>query len=115
MVAPLWLLATLAGTWFLWRYANVPGEGASAPTRWPSDARVNLSRQGDTLVMFAHPQCPCTRASLAELERIIAKSQRAVTPWIVFYKPLHTDDGWEQTDLWRTAAAIPGGARHQRS
>ncbi len=73
-----------------------------------ADARVELSRQGDTLVMFAHPQCPCTRASLAELERIISKSQGTVTPWIVFYKPSHTDDGWERTDLWRTAAAIPG-------
>jgi hypothetical protein len=108
LVAPVWLLATLVGTWFLWRYANVPGERASAPTRWPSDARVELSPQGDTLVMFAHPHCPCTRASVAELERIISKCQGAVTPWIVFYKPSHTDDGWERTDLWRTAAAIPG-------
>ena len=46
MVAPLWLLATLFGTWFLWRYANVPGEGAVAPTRWPSDVRVELNRRG---------------------------------------------------------------------
>jgi hypothetical protein len=108
LVAPLWLLATLVGTWFLWRYANIPGERALPPTDWPRDARVELSPNGATLVMFAHPHCPCTRASMAELERIIAKSQGAVAPWIVFYKPSHTADGWEQTDLWRTAAAIPG-------
>ena len=38
VVAPMWLLVTLAGTWFLWRYANVPGESASPPTHWPHDA-----------------------------------------------------------------------------
>jgi hypothetical protein len=58
--------------------------------------------------MFAHPHCPCTRASLAELERLVARAGGAITPWIVFYKPSTADSDWEQTDLWRKAQAIPG-------
>jgi glyoxylase-like metal-dependent hydrolase (beta-lactamase superfamily II) len=42
------------------------------------------------------------------LEEIVARHRGKVTPWIVFYKPSSTGDDWDQTDLWRTASAIPG-------
>jgi hypothetical protein len=58
--------------------------------------------------MFVHPRCPCTRASLGELEKIIAHCQGKFTPWIVFMKPKHSPSEWEHTDLWQTANAIPG-------
>src|SRR5690606_15268575 len=51
---------------------------------------------------------PCTRASLGELEKIVARFQGDVTPWVVFLKPAGSDGHWDQTDLWTTAAAIPG-------
>jgi hypothetical protein len=38
----------------------------------------------------------------------VARFQGAVTPWFVFYKPADSDKSWDQTDLWATAAAIPG-------
>jgi glyoxylase-like metal-dependent hydrolase (beta-lactamase superfamily II) len=57
--------------------------------------------------MVAHPHCPCTRASLAELERIIARCRGAVTAHVLFLKPGRSPQDWEKTGLWRTAAAIP--------
>jgi hypothetical protein len=108
VLAVVWTCATVAGMWLLWRYAFTAGVAADAPARWPGDALVKLSQRGPTLVMFAHPHCPCTRASMAELERILAKSPDDVTPWIVFYKPADADDSWEKTDLCRWAKAIPG-------
>lgn len=38
----------------------------------------------------------------------MARFPRAVAPWVVFFKPLGSDDSWDQTDLRTTAAAIPG-------
>jgi hypothetical protein len=58
--------------------------------------------------MFAHPKCPCTRASIAELERIMSQCRGQIKPWIVFYKPADADAHWPQTDLWRRAESIPG-------
>ena len=108
VLAVVWTCATAAGMWFLWRYAFTAGVAADAPVRWPGEGLVKLNPLGPTLVMFAHPHCPCTRASMAELERILAKSPGEVKPWIVFYKPADADDTWEKTDLCRWAEEIPG-------
>lgn len=45
---------------------------------------------------------------MGELEKIVARCQGKVTPWIVVYKPSQSEANWEQTDLWHTADAIPG-------
>jgi hypothetical protein len=58
--------------------------------------------------MFAHPRCPCTRASLGELEKIMARCQGAVDARVVFLQPAGQSEDWCQTDLWRSAAGIPG-------
>jgi hypothetical protein len=109
MLAALgWMGVTVLGMFCLWRYANTPGEAAGAPDYWPQDALIQLVPNQPTLVVFAHPHCPCTRASLSQLARLMAKCRGKVTPTIVFYKPNDAAEGWEQTDLWRTAAAIPG-------
>jgi len=58
--------------------------------------------------MLAHPHCPCTRASIGELARLMAQAQGRVTAYALFVKPAGSSDDWENTDLWRNAAGIPG-------
>lgn len=108
-VAIIWIATTLAGLAILWKYSNTPGSTSHPPLKWPSNVRLERSANGPTLVMFLHPHCPCSRATVGELERIAAKTQEhPLSPWIVFYKPTTAEQGWEQTDLWRAAEAIPG-------
>jgi hypothetical protein len=58
--------------------------------------------------MFLHPQCPCSRASLDELDTLLARA--AVRPAVkaVFVRPAGMEPGWEREGLWSSAAAIPG-------
>jgi hypothetical protein len=58
-------------------------------------------------VFLAHPQCTCTRASLDELTRVLARAPRPPKTYVLFLKPAESEAGWEQTDLWRAAAALP--------
>jgi hypothetical protein len=58
--------------------------------------------------MLAHPHCPCTRASIGELALLMAHSQGRVTAYVLFLKPAGFSDDWEKTDLWHSAASIPG-------
>jgi len=108
LAAAIWICATMAGMWLLWRYAATAGSAAAAPACWPGDGLVKLNTDGPTLVMFAHPHCPCTRASVAELDRMLAKCPVHVKTWIVFYKPSSAEQGWERTALWDSAEAIAG-------
>ena len=106
--AILWLCAVSTGLWMLWGYENSPGAGAQPPKRWPAESRMERAPDGMTLVMLAHPHCPCTRASIGELDSIMAHAQGRVTAYVLFLKPAGFADDWEKTDLWKSAASIPG-------
>ncbi len=58
--------------------------------------------------MLAHPKCPCTRASIGELAQIVAETQGKLTAYVLFTKPQGAGADWDDTELRRSAAAIPG-------
>jgi hypothetical protein len=58
--------------------------------------------------MLAHPHCPCTRASIGELAQIMADTQGKLNAFVLFIKPTGAGTDWDDTELRRSAAAIPG-------
>jgi hypothetical protein len=105
----IWFLTVGAGVAVLWNYENTPGAtAAAAPDQWPENSHIQRATNRATLVMMVHPHCPCTRASVGELARLMAQAQGRVTAYVLFAKPPNLSKDWEQTDLWETATAIPG-------
>jgi hypothetical protein len=104
----LWLGAVGTGLWAVWAYDNRPGPAAAAPPQWPSTTALVPNSAGATLVFLAHPQCTCTAASLDELAEILARASTRPRTYVLFLKPSGVEDGWEQTELWRRAAQLPG-------
>jgi hypothetical protein len=104
----LWIAVLAVGFTLLWSYKLRPGDAAGPPDGWPAESRVGLSLDRATLVLFAHPRCPCTRASLAELARLMSGLGDRVSATVVFFRPRDADATWDETDLWPRAAAIPG-------
>lgn len=102
-----WLSVVIIGIWLLWGYENKPGIAADPPRQWPAASRIQLSQDHATLVMLAHPHCPCTRASIGELASIMAHSQGRVRAYVLFITPQGSSSDWEQTDLWQSASDIP--------
>ena len=103
-----WLSVVGVGLRLLWDYENTPGIAAEPPRQWPTDSRIQLAQDQATLVMLAHPHCPCTRASIGELASIMAHSQGRLSAYVLFLKPEGFSDAWEETDLWQSASYIPG-------
>lgn len=104
----LWIPAVGYGINMLWRYSTTAGLPAEPPSEWPRLAPIERTAGRSTLVMFAHPKCPCTRASLGELAIIVAHGRDRVNAVVFFYRPSAGPGEWTQTDLWQTATAIPG-------
>ena len=104
----LWLCAVGVGLWTLWGYQNTPGLAATPPPQWPAGSHLQPDLSRATLVMFAHPHCPCTRASVGELARLMTQAQDRMTAYVLFMRPANFPVEWEKTDLWASAAAIPG-------
>lgn len=104
----LWLCAVGAGIAVVLNYQNIRGATGMTPEHWPKGTQLSLDASHDTLLMFAHPKCPCTRASMEELNRILANCHGRVTTHVLFFKPSQFSADWSQTDLQSSAAAIPG-------
>jgi len=104
--AGLWILALSVGFYSLVKYEVTPGAATAITNTWPADATTSRSAGRFTLVMAAHPRCPCTRASIEEVSRLLERSASPVDAHILFFKPLGAD--WAPTDLWHQAVAIPG-------
>ena len=92
----------------LWRHDTAQGTVGVAPTKWPSEAAVELSTDTSTLIMAAHPHCPCTRASVNELARVMAEAGGKIRAYVLVLQPANAEPTWSDTGLERTAAAIPG-------
>ena len=93
--------------YFLWAYDNAPGVAASAPQEWPGHTTLVRASDRPTLVLLAHPQCDCTRATLDELAEVLARAPRPPKTYVLFLRPAGFAAGWEQTPLWRTAKSLP--------
>src|ERR1700722_18251613 len=104
----LWLSAVGVGIAMVFGYENTSGAAGTAPKQWVSGTSIPLDPVRDTLIMFAHPRCPCTSASLDELNRLLAQSGGHIAAHVLFFKPPGSPPDWTHTGLWRNAAAIPG-------
>jgi hypothetical protein len=108
----VWVPAVAYGFSILLQYSNTPGVAEATPIVWPHGAMVALNGKGSTLMLFAHPQCPCSRASLGELARILALAGNRLDANVFFYSSPHEPESWVQSDLWKQADEIPGVRVH---
>ncbi len=107
-IGVLWLCAVGAGLGIMLNYETALGTAATPPKQWPAGSRIRRDPRLATLVMLAHPHCPCTRASIGELAVLMARLQGRLPAYVLFLRPRGSSEDWEKTDLWRTAASIPG-------
>jgi len=60
-----------------------------------------------TLIMFVHPRCTCTPASLREMQAVVAQTTTPVTSWVLLLKPQYTDDDWNGTAVAELVHRVP--------
>ena len=103
-----WGLSLFLGWRSLLSYESTPGSASSAVSAWPSDSKIARAADRPTLIMLAHPHCPCTRASVEELAKIMAQTSRKPAAYVLFLKPEGSASDWDDTALRKLAASIPG-------
>lgn len=104
----VWLTSVLAGMYLMWRYESTPGHAEATQAFWPAASAIVPATDRPTLLMFLHPHCPCSRASLTELTAILSETNHRVDARILFNQPPGVEDDWWQTELYGEALAIPG-------
>jgi hypothetical protein len=104
----LWLAGVGGGAKMMWDYETTSGAPGSPPPRWPAASRVKRRPGRATLLLMAHPQCPCSRATIGELSTLVTQLGERPTVYVLVFKPRDFPSGWERSDIWTAAARIPG-------
>lgn len=107
------LVAGLLGLLALGAYEATPAREQSWPLVWPLNSQLNSHGQGGLsfdpaaphTVMFVHPHCPCTVASVEELCDVLRDTASRAT--LVVYEPANVDTAWVDGPLWHLAAQHP--------
>jgi hypothetical protein len=102
-----WAICALIGFWALLNYELTPGESALTEKQWPAETSVALDRDKPTLVVFFHPLCPCSKASMGELEKLATDCPDRFALQIVFVVPPEIHESWEQSRLVTAAGRLP--------
>jgi hypothetical protein len=102
-----WGLVVAFGLFVLLRYSTTPGEFTNAPSQWPAHTHLAKSAEFPTLILFGHPHCPCSEASVGELDGIVAKVNQRLDVRVVFVVPKQAGKDWRNTRLWTNAKRIP--------
>ncbi len=108
-VLAVWVSAVGLGLGGAAYASSRPGRAASAPHDWPSETHLVRTVGRPTLLLFVHPRCPCTRASLRELSRTMARAQGRIDVTILMSGPTKADHvPFGGLDAFELARAVPG-------
>jgi hypothetical protein len=105
----LWLAACGAGLLWVLELGATPGvRGVGPPEVWPVKSTLAGPSGRARLLLFLHPRCPCSTATVGELERLVAECHGRLDVTALFIAPEGTPPGWTATALRERVEAIPG-------
>jgi hypothetical protein len=102
-----WLGGSGWGMWRLSAYSLAPGAQGIAPAHWPAGSRLARNPGEFTAVIGLHPECPCSQATLEELDAIFAQAGGRLQAQLLFVALPGLPAG-PGSALWERARRIPG-------
>jgi hypothetical protein len=101
-----WCLLVAVGLCAMAVYELTPGAGVNFHTHWPVGTTISRASDHPTLVMFVHPCCPCSLASLTELSSLAERCHDRLRVRIVFVRPAGLDRRAHCSQLWKKAEEV---------
>lgn len=103
----LWMLLLAAGAGALSRYEFKGSATTGLTDHWPDNPIIRLDSERPTLVMFLHPRCPCSAASLAQLDRVLRLYPGRFRTWVLIVRPASVPKAWEEGTNAEAARRLP--------
>lgn len=102
--AASWLGAIGVGGLAMLNHAYSAGVAGTVDQHWPAGDKLSWTRSRPALVMVLHPNCPCSAASVEQLDRLLSAFPGAVEAFAVFRPSTTSNPG----AVRRHAERIPG-------
>lgn len=109
----LWAVGTL-GAW-VWatnyEFTSYSENQSIVSEHWPDSSNLRHAEDRPTLLCFIHPRCPCTRASVHEIGRVLTGTGltegQQPNVIVVASMPDGASDDWKDTPTVRQATELP--------
>lgn len=113
LIVGCWLTLVLVGFVALLRYKGTPGSSLVAaslpvPEDYPEAVSLPHNATRPTLLMFAHPRCPCTVASLGELEAIVTQCPELQPATVIVTLPPGAPADWKLAPIVERTQHLSG-------
>jgi hypothetical protein len=106
-----WGILVTGGALALTANAGRGSVAEKVPASWVENPYVTRASDRATVLVFVHPRCPCSRATLRELERDLVSGAPSEVH-VFFVQPRGAAAGFEQGPLWDQATSIKGVKVH---
>lgn len=106
-----WVVAVLTGGFLQIQYSMSSGRSGEVTRQWPTSTNILKHRDSKQLLIFLHPKCACSVASLMELAKFQDRTQQIVPIQAIFFCPDEEDESWVNEKLWTIAESIEGCER----
>lgn len=101
----LWLVVVAGAFHLLMKYASEEGRVGTISLNFPKESSLTLTHDFE-LIMFVHPGCSCSSASMAELARLMAR-EKDLSAQVVFMKTKKLDPLFKNNELLKKAKLLP--------
>lgn len=106
MMILIWGAAVGLSISLLMRYSATPGSDSRSPLTWPVDVDYLGLENTASLLVFIHPKCACTFASLSEFERLAVEVDEPFQTVFLVDCPKSNLSTWEQSSVVKRCQSI---------
>ncbi|HSI82491.1 MAG: RedB protein [Candidatus Methylacidiphilales bacterium] len=109
IVLLVWGGLMVAGFIGLERYSSAPGAAGKRVDHWPVESGITRPTDGQcTVVLSLHPLCPCTAATLDELQQVLNSKLPPFHLRVLRMIPSSVPSEWKDKPVPDWLAAYPG-------
>ena len=117
-----WISVVSTGISLMAIHGVQPSDAGDPSARWPATSSMQPNIARPMLLIFLHPRCPCSVASLVELEHLLTPLQGKVVTRAILYRPEGASNDWGGIPVPESIAAMrdvevvrdPGGLEARR-
>jgi len=95
----LWLGLVAAGYSRLLKYSFRDGGATAAPRTLPLSLAGGTPLERPQIFLALHPRCPCSRATMHELEKILTRAPNRADVTVLMFQPAAVSASWTEGAL----------------
>lgn len=107
VVYGIWAGLLFTGHLVLFEYEMTAGPLGNSKRIFPEKSSVQLTHGRQNIILFLHPACPCSAASVDEFHELMREGENDSVGKVVFFMPVDRESEWSLLPLISSVKRIP--------